>query len=72
MREVSDAELLEALASYARWETADAIQRSFRLGLYDPDAPSLALVARRLSRLAREGRCEKRHENGAGLYRLRA
>lgn len=69
-REVTDEQLLEALEGRG-WTTAEAIQRSFRLNAYDPEAPSITKVGRRLSRLAGEGLCVKARfgSGGAGLYR---
>lgn len=71
-RDVTDEQLLEALEDGGHgWTTAEAIQRTFREHVYDQDAPSVTLVGRRLSRLAREGRIVKaRYGNGgASLYR---
>jgi hypothetical protein len=64
-------ELLDALANFAAygWASADAVQRTFRRTVYDQEAPSVTLVGRRLSRLAAEGRCEKKHDGGMGYYR---
>jgi hypothetical protein len=67
IRDVTDDDLLAALDD--TWASADRIQRSLRRGLFDHEAPTIITVGRRLSRLAREGRCEKSHGDGAGLYR---
>ena len=71
-RTLTDDELIEALADIpGEWASADLVKRMLRRSLYDPQAPSVALVGRRLSRLAREGRVEKSSAEGAGIYRVR-
>ena len=75
-REFTDDEALTTLVSVTGdsnngWVSASQVQMAFKTHVYDPEAPSVYKVGQRLSRLAREGRCEKRHDEGMamGMYR---
>lgn len=74
-RVLTDEQLLERLADYSGavgWVSADLLAR----GLHDEDdpygtnGPSVSLVGRRLSKLARDGKIEKDSRGGAGIYRV--
>lgn len=66
--DVADDDLLRALEGRG-WTSAESVQRSFRKDAYGLDAPSVTLVARRLVRLAGEGRCRLARQGAANVYR---
>lgn len=72
-----DAMILEDVRAFppGEWVTADLMQRMVRSTLgyapHDPDAPSLAWVARRMSALAKAGELEREVRDGAWAYRAR-
>lgn len=55
------------------WFSASLMYRMVRtvlgFGLYDPDAPSLTWVARRMAALAKAGELEREVRDGAWSYR---